>query len=91
MARLDYRHQVKGNKNEDTWTLERKLNRNYQMAIVDSSHDDSDGYIHKNFGALKIIYDKSKNEIVGITNHRGGWNGCEIDLQLKKNLIRFMD
>lgn len=86
MALMDYRYQVKGNKHEDIWTLERKLNRNYQMAEIDTSHDESDGYIHKNFGALKIIYDKSKNMIVGVVNHRGTGYQQDIDKHLKEKL-----
>jgi hypothetical protein len=84
-ALLDYRHQVKGNRDENTWTLERKLNRNWYMA-VQVYENEKDNIIHKKFGALTIIYDKSKNMIVGITNHRHGWNGCEIDSNLKQEL-----
>jgi hypothetical protein len=85
-ALLDYRHHVKNNKSEDTWTLERKLNRNFYMAEVDSSHDESDGYIYKKFGALTIIYNKEQKVIVGITNHRGNEYVTEVDKELKNKL-----
>lgn len=85
-ALLDYRHQVKNNKYEDTWTLERKLNRNWYMAKIDDKHDKIDGYIHKKFGALTIIYDISKNMIVGITNHKGEKYVAEVDKDFKNKL-----
>jgi hypothetical protein len=82
-ALLDYRHHVKGNSNEDTWTLERKLNRNFQMASIIKEEGN---LIHKSFGALTIIYDVSKNMIVGITNHRGNEYVTEVDKELKNKL-----
>lgn len=83
MALIDYRYRVKNNKDEDSFTLEKKLNRNWQMATFEKEEGN---LIHKNFGALKIIYDKSKNMIVGITNHKGNGYQQDIDKNMKNNL-----
>lgn len=85
LALEDYRNQVKNNKYESKWTLERKLNRNFYVGVVDNDRSD-DKFIHKKFGALTIIYRKDINMIIGITNHRHGWNGYEIDIDLKNKL-----
>jgi hypothetical protein len=82
-ALLDYRHQVKNNKSEDTWTLERKLNRNWYMSKFIKQEGN---LIHRSFGALTIIYNESKNIIVGITNHKGNKYVAEVDKDLKNKL-----
>jgi hypothetical protein len=85
-ALLDYRYQVKGNQYESTWTLERKLNRNWQIATVVY---DSEKIIHKSFGMLRIIFDKEQNKIVGITNHRGNYkDNTPIDKELKVKMYK---
>jgi hypothetical protein len=81
----DYRTRVKGNLTESKWTLERKLNRNFYIGKLDVENSDNH-YLHINFGALTIIYRKDNNTIIGVTNHRHGWTGCEIDLELKEKL-----
>ena len=77
LALKDYKEQVRKNWCEDNWFLERKLNRNFLMAI--KSYEKQD-IIHKDFGALRIIFSKEKNKIVGICNHRGrAWQSHGID------------
>ena len=87
MALLDYRYQVRGNSKEDTWTLERKLNRNWYMA-KEVREDKENKLIIKKFGALTIIYDTYLEMIIGITNHKYGHYDNEIDENLKANLNR---
>lgn len=81
----DYRTQVRNNQHESKWTLERKLNRNFYVGKIDDERS-NEKFIHKKFGALTIIYRKDINMIIGITNHRHGWNGYEIDMELKNKL-----
>lgn len=85
LALEDYRNQVRGNKNESKWTLQRKLNRNFYVGKLDLERS-SNNYLHIRFGALTIIYRKDINMIIGITNHRHGWTSYEIDTELKNKL-----
>jgi len=81
LALKDYKEQVRNNWHEDNWTLERKLNRNWQLSEV--SFEDEQ-VIHRKFGMLTIIYNKHLGMINGITNHRGKFFDCEIDKSSKE-------
>jgi hypothetical protein len=81
----DYRTRVRGNLHESDWVLQKKLNRNFYMGVVDEERSD-DRILHKKFGALTIIYRLDTNVIVGVTNHKHGWYGCEIDKEMKNKM-----